>query len=431
MRVLVLGGYGLIGSGIVRRLVADGHDVTGLGRSVRKGHAVSKEANWIQADISDLTGPEDWADILDGFDIVVNAAGVLQTGLSDNVVATQETAMIALWAACETGTVRQVIQISAPGVSASSDTTFYRTKAIADQNLKSRELNWVILRPGLVISAQAYGGTGLVRMLAAFPLFQPLVCADTNIQTVWSEDVATAVSLSVERSLSRIDADLVSDQTLTLGEIVAQFRSWLGFRPARHQVSLPVFLAHPIAFGADIAGWLGWRSALRSTALAVLKKDIRGNPDIWRDVSGGKGLTNLEETLRAIPATAQERIYSRVMLAFPVLLLCLSLFWISSGLIGFWKFHDAIAVFGERLPPGLRTLLVAGGSLADILIGLTLLVRPWTRYAAFASILLSVGYLISAAVITPHLWADPLGPMIKVFPAIALALAVSALAEPR
>jgi hypothetical protein len=33
--------------------------------------------------------------------------------------------------------------------------------------------------------------------------------------------------------------------------------------------------------------------------------------------------------------------------------------------------------------------------------------------------------------VTPELWADPLGPFVKVFPAMALALAVAALAEER
>jgi uncharacterized protein YbjT (DUF2867 family) len=35
MRILVLGGYGLIGSAVVRRLLVAGHEVTALGRSAR------------------------------------------------------------------------------------------------------------------------------------------------------------------------------------------------------------------------------------------------------------------------------------------------------------------------------------------------------------------------------------------------------------
>ena len=41
MRVLVLGGYGLIGLEVSKRLQRDGHDVVGLARSARRGQARS------------------------------------------------------------------------------------------------------------------------------------------------------------------------------------------------------------------------------------------------------------------------------------------------------------------------------------------------------------------------------------------------------
>ncbi len=430
MQILVLGGYGLIGSAILRRLVTDGHEVTGLGRSRYKGEAVSTQADWVEADISRLTQPADWANLIAGHDVVVNASGALQSGLKDNVSAVQETAILALIKACENEGVSQFIQISAPGVSESSDTEFYRTKAAADAALTSSNLANVIFRPGLVISSQAYGGTSLLRMLAAFPLVQPLVYSDTSIKTVWVEDVANAVSSAIKQRLPKGDFDLVADEPVTLGGTVSAFRAWLGFRPAKAILSFPVILSALIAKGADIAGWLGWRSALRTTSLKVLAKGIEGDCARWENCSGQR-LRTLGETLNAIPATAQERVYARTMLAFPFLLITLSLFWIASGLIGLWQVDAARAILGDQLPPTVSSGFVLGGATADIMIGLCLLVRPWTRIAALASIGLSIGYLIGSAVITPHLWADPIGPMVKVFPAMALAVAIAAMAETR
>ena len=43
MRVLVLGAYGLLGSAITRQLLQDGHSVTGLGRSAKKGERLIRE----------------------------------------------------------------------------------------------------------------------------------------------------------------------------------------------------------------------------------------------------------------------------------------------------------------------------------------------------------------------------------------------------
>lgn len=430
MRILVLGGYGLIGSAIVRRLALDGHDVTGLGRSAKKGYAVSKTARWMSADLAKLTTPDRWQDLLSGFDAVVNAAGVLQSGLTDKVSSTQEYAIKALIKACETEGVTRFIQISAPGVDETSDTDFYRTKARADAALMESGLNWLIFRPGLVISAQAYGGTSLLRMLAAFPFIQPLIYPDIHIQTVSVEDVADAVSRALADEITGEIFDLVSPERTTLEGLVTRFRDWLGFAPAAFTLKLPKLLGAITAMIADVSGFLGWRSALRSTALKVLRQDVVGDGTAWERQTGHR-LKSLEETLNDIPSTAQERIYARSMLAFPLLLFTLSVFWIVSGVIGFISAEQAIAVLGNAFTPLLRDMFVYGGSVADILIGLALIIRPWTRKAAIASILLCFGYLFASVVISPHLWADPLGPMVKVFPAMALALAVTALAETR
>jgi uncharacterized protein YbjT (DUF2867 family)/uncharacterized membrane protein len=430
MRILVLGGYGLIGSAIVRRLVLDGHDVTGLGRSAKKGYAVSKTARWMSADLAKLTTPDRWKDLLSGFDAVVNAAGVLQSGLTDKVSSTQEYAIKALIKACETEGVTRFIQISAPGVDETSDTDFYRTKARADAALMESGLNWLIFRPGLVISAQAYGGTSLLRMLAAFPFIQPLIYPDIHIQTVSVEDVADAVSRALADEITGEIFDLVSPERTTLEGLVTRFRDWLGFAPAAFTLKLPKLLGAITAMIADVSGFLGWRSALRSTALKVLRRDVVGDGTAWERQTGHR-LKSLEDTLNDIPSTAQERIYARSMLAFPLLLFTLSVFWIVSGVIGFISAEQAIAVLGNAFTPLLRDMFVYGGSVADIMIGLALIIRPWTRKAAIASILLCFGYLFASVVISPHLWADPLGPMVKVFPAMALALAVTALAETR
>jgi hypothetical protein len=44
---------------------------------------------------------------------------------------------------------------------------------------------------------------------------------------------------------------------------------------------------------------------------------------------------------------------------------------------------------------------------------------------------LSTAYLLGSLVVAPDLWADPLGPMLKVFPGLALAAMVWLLMEER
>jgi len=430
VRVLVLGGYGLLGSAITRRLIQDGHIVTGLGRTAKKGAGLIPQARWIGADIAKLTRAENWQAHLRDIDIVVNASGALQTGLRDNVAAVQYDAMRALFQACEDGAVSQLIQISAPDVGLTSSTEFYRTKAKADTELKASSLNWVIFRPGLVISPHAYGGTSLMRMLAAFPFVQPIILAKAPIQTVSIEDVSFAVSRAINETLSGIDVDLVEADTQTLGALTLAFRKWLGFKAPKAVLELPLWIGKLIARFADILGWLGWRSALRTTSLKVLENGVKGQSKPWADISGQRAKP-LSDTLEALPSTLQERIFARASLAFPFLLLILSGFWIVSGLIGMTQKSAAVKTLQGVVEPAMALAFVQLGSLADIAIGAALLFRPLTRLACLAGIGLSLGYLLASAIYTPHLWSDPLGPMVKVFPAIALAVIISALMEER
>ena len=430
MRVLVLGGYGLIGLEIVRRLRVAGHELVGLGRSVQKGRSAAPDVRWIGADIATLTAPHAWAPHFEGVDAIVNASGALQDGARDNLRAAQQDAIIALIQACAGKPIR-FVQISAPGAELDARTAFLRTKAVADAALRASALEWTILKPGLVISANAYGGTSLLRMLAATPVAQPLVLGDARVQIVAASDVADAVLRAVEGATpSRRDYDLAAAEAHTLRDVVDKFRAWLGFKPASVRLELPRALGFLLARGADLAGWLGWRSPLRTTALRVLSDGITCNGAAWEAASGRK-LKSLDETLAALPATAQERIYARAQLVQPILVLTLSAFWIASGVIGFLQSDAAARVLDGALAPEQAMLFVLGGAVADLAIGIGLLLRPFTRLAALAAIALSIAYLVGATLLTPHLWADPLGPLVKIFPGMALALAVAALTSER
>jgi len=430
-RVLVLGAYGLIGLEIVRRLRTSGHDVVGLGRSIATGQRLIPEIAWIGADLATLTTPDAWRPYLHGIGAVVNASGALQDGARDNLAVSQSLAIRTLIAACEEAGVTRFIQISAPGADPAARTAFLRTKGEADAALRASPVDWLILKPGLVIGANAYGGTALLRMLAAFPFVQPLVLGDSLVQTVAAEEVAAAVAMALAGTVPmRADYDLMEDTPQTVRNIVGQFRRWLGFATAWATLDLPVWIGQAVAKFADTAGWLGWRSPLRSTALRVLSDGVTGDPGPWKRATG-RTCRSLRDTLAALPNTAQERVFARARLVFPVLLVVLSIFWLASGVIGIIQREAAARLLDGVLPaPSVNALVLAGGAI-DIAIGMSLIVRSWARRAAIAAIVVSFGYLLAGTVLTPWLWADPIGPFVKVLPGIALALAVAALMEER
>lgn len=433
MRVLVLGGYGLIGSAIVRRLVAEGHTVLGLGRDTHHAALSYPQVQWITADLSTLTSPRAWDALLLKTlpEAVVNAAGALQDGLRDQVSTVQLDAMRALYAAAERHGTTRLVQISAIRASPDADTAFMRSKGEADVALAASGLDWTILRPGLVIAPQAYGGTALLRALAAMPLVQPLVYANSPIQTVSVDDVAAATADALAgRVPLRRAYDLVEADARPLRDVIAGFRCWLGYAP-RPEIHLPVPLVKAAARVGDALGWLGWRPPLRSTAITELAAGVTGSAAPWRAATDRCPLS-FEETLARMPATIQDRWFARLFLLKPLILATLSAFWCVTGILSLMRPEAAMEVLTTRgVAPNLANLIATGGAVVDLALGLSILWRSLVPMAAKGMIAVTLCYLIGGTLLTPDLWADPLGPLIKAIPAAVLALVALALAEDR
>ncbi|ACL62423.1 NAD(P)H-binding protein [Methylobacterium nodulans] len=194
MRILVLGGYGLIGTAVILRLLSAGHSVIALGRSAVAARRRFPEVSWIETDIAGLSGAESWRPLIADCDAVVNCAGALQDGARDDLHAVQSTAMQALFLACEAAGIRRVVQISAVGASPSATTAFMRTQAEADGTLSRLDLDWTILRPGLVLAPAAYGGTALLRALASIPVVLHRMWCDGSAFRFGQEPAVTAAA---------------------------------------------------------------------------------------------------------------------------------------------------------------------------------------------------------------------------------------------
>lgn len=429
-KAYVLGGYGFIGASCIRALKRAGYEVTGIGRSLEAGLASDPDIAWLERDIA-RTEAATWKRDLADADVVVNASGALQDGARDSLKAIHETAIAELIAALN-GSDTRFIQISAAGVAEDASTDFFQTKARGDALIAASDLNWIVLRPVLVIGPEAYGGTALLRANAAMPGVGFAIQSGVPVQTVFVEDLAEAVVQAASGELGvRFIADVTEDQAVTFGELTSRIRAWLGYGPWQYVLPVPDAVVGLTGRCADALSWLGWRSPLRTNALQALAAGIVGDPAEWKRRGGGT-LRSLEETLQAMPATPQERMFSRLFLLLPAAIAALALFWILSGLFGFISFGEAAAVLTDKgVSDAVAGAAVLGGSMIDIGLGLAILNRKWTRRASLGMLAVSLAYLIGGSLIAPGLWADPLGPLVKVLPAMMLALLPALLLERR
>lgn len=148
MRVFILGGTGFIGTQIVRKLLADGHEVVGL---ARHEEAFDRFEGRVAAVGGDITKPLTYRGHLLDCDASINLVGLIREkkrrGLTYERVVVQGTRN---WIReCQEANVKRVVYISALGADPKG-TSYQRTKWAAEQAVRNADLEWTIFRPSFV-----------------------------------------------------------------------------------------------------------------------------------------------------------------------------------------------------------------------------------------------------------------------------------------
>lgn len=426
MKILLVGATGLIGSTVAAAL-REHHLVVGVARQPRPNVPISQ---WLKLDVAGARHVRDWLPHLKDVDAVVNCAGVLQDNARENTQGVHACGIGALFEACEQGGVRRVIHLSAIGVDRAQPSAFSATKYLGDQTLIARELDWVILRPSVVLGRPAFGASALIRGLASLPLL-PLMPGTKALQVVQLSDLVATILFFLRREApSRVALEIAGPERLAMREIITKYRAWYGWGQPRSFVIPPAIATCLYALG-DLAGLLGWRSPVRSNAAREIARGAVGDPEPWVKITGIRPLS-LDDALAREPATIQEKWFARLYLIKPIIFTVLPAFWILTGIIsltlGYQNGVELMQSTGAGLLSGPA---VIAGALADIAIGIGIAWRPLTRCGLYGALSLSIFYAIAGSLLRPDLWIEPLGPLLKIVPIVALHLVALAILEER
>ncbi len=425
MRVLVTGANGFIGRHVTAAVLASGHKVVAAVRDVAGIRRVFPDTNAVAVDLNHDLSAEVWAPRLQDVDAVVNCAGILQGSRRQSIEAIHYLGPKALFDACAACGVRRVIQISAISAEDGADTAYARTKKQADDHLRSLDLDWIVLRPSLVYGSGSYGGTSLLRALAALPFAVPLIGrGDQVFQPIHMDDLTAAVVRLLETpDINRVTLDPVGPDRLTMKDILLRLRAWLGIPPAP-TLPIPMPIIRAVARLGD---WLGG-GPINSTALRQLEYGNAAPAGAFIEALGIEP-RSMTSALAARPSQVQDRWHARLFFLRPLLRWTLGGFWLLSGLIGLIVPAGAILAHAAAL--GLTGAAVAwavgAGALVDVAIGTGLLLRYRPGLMAAGQVMVILGYTLALGVAEPALWADPLGPLLKNLPILVAALVLAAL----
>lgn len=426
-KILLLGASGLIGRFVTDDLRTKDFHVVGIARHFSPSQKAT--AFDLEMPLMAMTAAE-LARLIQahGIDIVVNCLGVLQDGPgSDTRDVHRDFVARLLQAIGDSGRAIRLVHISIPGAVNEDRTAFSTTKREAERLIAASGIAYAILRPGFVVAPAAYGGSAMLRSLAALPADLPAAEAATRFQPVAVEDIADTIAWLAERdigdpSANKVTWDLMQPQPITLGRVIDQFRwsfgtsDWLRLAP-------PAFLIDLGARLGDLAAWLGWMPPMRSNAIAELRRGVVGDPSGWMATTGIVPKT-IAQIVGQRPATIQDKWFARLFLIKALVIASLALFWMASGFIALVvSFPATKAILDSHgFPPSLVAPFAAISSLMDMSVGVLTAFRRTCAAGLIAGMIISLGYMAGTAVMMPDLWIEPLGALVKTGPAIVLML---------
>lgn len=426
MRILLLGAAGFIGRHILAELLHHGHEVVAVVRNIGALADQFPQVNFVGLDLAKATHEADWMPHMAGIDLVINAAGILRGA---DMTAVQVAMPQALHAAAAQAGVSRIILISAISARADVPTDYAQSKLAGEEALRSSSLGWTILRPSLVYADGSYGGSSLLRGMAGLPGLIPVPgSGDFAFTPIHARDLARSIRVICEDgAFDGQTLEPVGPERLTLRDILLRYRYWLGFGRARFlSILMPV-----MRFFARIGDVFGDGPIATNSLIQM----IAGNDGDSEKFAGQIGFLprSFDKALQDRPAQVQDRWHARLFFLAPLLRIALILMWLSSAFLGLFYGAELTAelVSALGLPMPLADPLRIGSSVLDIGIAALLVLDRGGRWSLITQIAVVLGYTAVLGLALPHLWLDPLGPLLKNIPVMMTILAYAAIAERR
>ena len=240
MKILVTGASGFVGSHAVRWLVKAGHTVVGVSRKMPGQDRSAPEARYIDGvDVGDpaTLRPE----IFEGVEAVAHLVGIIREaghGQTFHRIHVEGTANVVA-AAKAAGSVSKFVYVSAIGSTEDAPANYSRTKAQAEERVKMSGLNFVILRPSIILGADGEFAEQISALVqhgglpfpAPFP-FIPVPGSGLNkFQPIYVDDLMNCLTQALATPVADgAIVELGGADKVTFNELLKAFAVRLGVR---------------------------------------------------------------------------------------------------------------------------------------------------------------------------------------------------------
>ncbi len=242
--ILVTGGTGFVGSHLVRRLAQERIQTRCL---VRRTSDIERlKEHGIEVVYGDINDKESLKKAVKGVETVIHLVGIIveHKGATFEIIHTHGTKNL-VEASKEAG-VKRFIYISALGARENARSRYHITKWEAEQLVITSGMEYVILRPSIMIGEWGAFITMLSRIVRKAPLI-PVIDGESRVQPIYVENTVDCIikSLSEPETTSRI-FEIAGPQQITYRELFLTLMDVLSVK--KPTIEIPIWLMFPVAY---------------------------------------------------------------------------------------------------------------------------------------------------------------------------------------
>jgi len=395
MKILIVGVSGFIGSHLYQALSQAGHEVIGCRRrrdSCAHGH---------YCDFNDKNFS--WDPLLKDVDMVINAIGIYAETKHNSFYQAHVAGAKKLFdAVYRQPSDIKVIQISAMGADQSQPVSeFLASKRQADQYLLKLDISAIVFYPGMVLGEQ--GRSTLQLSCLASLWATPLVFGKNKRLPLMSiHQLTERVMQIVQQWPDNHKTEVLVAKPETMESLFHGLRQWLGLTQG-------VFLSVPVAIWHWVFRFfpkLSMGSFNRHSLTMLADFSQRQYPAIFSQ--------SASESLGQFPASPAYAHYLRSQILLYINLTVLILIWVLSGVSSLVQFELSQALMAPLgLAPGLANAVIIIAAIADMLLGVLLIISRFRRRVIYAQIFVMIIYTLMVSIYLADFWLHPFGPITK------------------
>ncbi len=274
--VTIYGGSGFVGRYVAQRMAREGWRVRVAVRRPNEATFVRTYGvvGQVEPVFCNIRNDDSVRLVMKGSDAVVNCVGILAENGKNNFDAVQHQGAARVARIASEEGVARLVQISAIGADAESESEYARSKALGERAVSEAFPNAVILRPAIIFGTEDEFFNRFAAMARLSPVI-PLFGADTKFQPIYVEDVAQAAVQAANGGVAPGIYELGGPDVSTFRELVGQMLDVI--RRRRLIVGLPFWVGRLVARVTGAIRFVTFGLAPQPVTLDQLKQLTRDN----------------------------------------------------------------------------------------------------------------------------------------------------------